>query len=651
MSKQILFIILAFIIANSAFAQKDETLFTVGSTPVSVSEFEYIYKKNNGTNAIFSEASLREYLDLYANFKMKVQRAKDVQLDTIGALKRELMGYRQQLSRNYLTDREIMSNLTDEAYERMKTDVSIRHIYVKVSKVATPADTLVAYRKINELYNQLKTGKRFLTLAREASEDESTKEDGGQIGYITGLQLTGFYELETAAYNTLKGNFSKPIRTRIGYHIIYVDDVRPARGRIEVAHILVRVNDKATEETKAQQKINRLYRDLQGGAKLDDLAKLESEDERTADKGGYIGFITIGQYEATFEEAAFGIETDGDYSRPFRSSVGWHIVKRISHPGLESYEDMKGLLQNRIRRDNRFEIVQLALIENIKRDANFKVVDNVYNGFMNGLDETFSTYQWNPPVNNNGKPLFSMGGKTYKLGDFATYLKRAAGNRVKLGKDKTPQQAGIDMFDEYSQQEALKYEEDHLEDKYPDFKALMREYREGIMLFEITKREVWDKASQDSVGLQKFYENNKAKYKYGERVKVVIYSVATDDAKILAKFQKLARKKSPQAIVKKMNKVREIVTFETGTYEKGKNQMVDATLWKGGMLGSEWKEGDTRKYVKIEEVLPESIKPLTDARGYVIADYQDYLEKNWLKDLKSSYPLKVNEAIFKKLIK
>lgn len=651
MSKQILFIILAFVIANSAYAQKDETLFTVGSTPVSVSEFEYIYKKNNGANANFSEASLKEYLELYANFKMKVQRAKDVQLDTISSLKRELAGYRQQLSRNYLTDREIMSNLTDEAYERMKTDVSISHIYVKVSKGATPADTLVAYRKINELYKQLKTGKRFSTLAREASEDESTKEEGGQIGYITGLQLTGFYELETTAYNTPKGSYSKPVRTRIGYHIIYVDDVRPARGRIEVAHILVRVNDKATEEAKAQQKINRLYRDLQGGAKLEDLAKLESEDERTADKGGYIGFITIGQYEGAFEEAAFGIETDGGYSRPFRSSVGWHIVKRISHPGLESYEDMKGRLQNRIRRDNRFEIVQLALIENIKRDANFKVVDNVYNDFMNGLDETFSTYQWNPPVNDNGKPLFSMGGKTYTLGDFATYLKRAAGNRVKFGKDKTPQQAGIDMFDEYLQQEALKYEEDHLEEKYPEFKALMREYREGIMLFEITKREVWDKASQDSVGLQKFYETNKSNYKYGERAKVVIYSITTDDAKTLAKFQKLARKKSPQAVVKKMNKVREIVTFETGTYEKGKSQMVDATLWKAGMLGSEWKEGDTKKYVKIEEVLPESVKPLADARGYVIADYQDYLEKNWIKDLKSSYPLKVNEATFKKLIK
>lgn len=652
MSTRILFIILAFVIGNSAFAQKvDETLFTIGNTSISVSEFEYIYEKNNGANANFSEASLKEYLDLYANFKMKVQRAKDVQLDTITDLKKELAGYRQQLSRNYLTDREIMSKLTKEAHSRMETDVSISHIYVKAGKDATAADTLKAYRKINTLYKELKYGKRFSTLAKAASEDESTKEDGGQIGYITGLQLPGFYELETAAYNTPEGTYSKPIRTRIGYHIIYVDDVRPARGRIEVAHILVRVVDKAAEEAKAQQKINRLYRELQGGSKLEGLAKLESEDERTADKGGYIGYITIGQYESTFEEAVFGIADDGQYSRPFRSSVGWHIVKRISHPGLESYEDMKGRLQNRIRRDNRFEIVQASLIDNIKEEGNFKIVDNVYNDFMNGLDATFSTYQWNPTVNNSGKPLFSLGGKRYTLGDFSTYLKRMAGNRVKFSKDKTPQQAGLDMFNDFVKQEALKYEESMLEEKYPEFKALMREYREGIMLFEITKREVWDKASQDTIGLQRFYDNNKSNYKYGERAKVVIYSVNTEDEKALAKFQKLARKKSPEKVLKKMNKVREVVTFETGTYEKGKSQMVDATLWKNGMLGSEWKEGDTRKYVKVNKVMPESIKPLSESRGYVIADYQDFLEKNWIKDLTASYPLKVNEAAFRKLIK
>lgn len=651
MSKRIFVIIFAFILANTAFAQEDPTLFTVGETEVGLSEFEYIYKKNNGNQANFSEASLKEYLDLYATFKMKVQRARDVQLDTISALKRELEGYRQQLSRNYLTDREIMSKLTKEAYERMKNDVSISHIYVRVAENAKPADTLLAYNKIQELHKQLRSGKRFTTLAKEASEDETTKDDGGKIGYITALQLPGFYDLESAAYNTPKGSYSKPVRSRIGYHIIFVDDIRPARGRIEVAHILVRVIDKAKEEVKAQQKINKLYRDLQDGTAFEALAKLESEDERTAGKGGYIGYITIGQYEGSFEEAAFEISEDGGYSRPFRTSVGWHIVKRVSYPGLDTYDNMKGRLQNQIRRDSRFEMVQAALVENIKKEANYKVVDKVLTAYIEGLDATFATYQWNAPTENATKPLFNLGGKTYTVNDFNVYLKRMAGNRVRFGKDRTPQVAGMDMFKAYIQQEALKYEEGQLENKYPEFKSLMREYREGIMLFEITKQEVWDKASKDTVGLETFYENNKENYKWDERVKVTIYSVNTTDDKLIAKFEKLARKKSSDKVIKKMNKVRDVVTFETGTYEKGKNQMVDATVWKEGILSSSRKDGEVTKYVKINEVLPKTVKPLADARGYVIADYQDFLEKNWIKDLKSSYPLKVNEAVFNTLIK
>lgn len=651
MFKRIFVFVFAFIIANSAFAQNDPVLFSIGNTDVNVSEFEYIYSKNNGDKANFSEVSIKEYLDLYATFKMKVQRAKDVQLDTIVSLQKELAGYRQQLSRNYLADREIMSKLTDEAYDRMKTDVGISHIFVRVATTASPSDTLEAYRKINGLYKQLRSGKRFSTLAKEASEDESTKENGGQIGYITGLQLPGFYSLETMAYNTKKGEYSKPVRSRIGYHIIYVDDIRPARGRIEVAHLLVRVINKDNDEAKAQQKINRLYRELQEGAKLEDLAKLESEDDRTANKGGYIGFVNIGEYEGSFEEAAFNIANDGGYSRPFRTSVGWHIVKRISYPGVEEFENVKGRLQNRIRKDSRFEIVQDALVENIKKDANFKEVVNVKNDFMNALDETFSTYQWNPPVSDAGKPLFSLGGKTYSIGDFNTYLKRMSGNRVKFGKDRKPKDAGLDLFNAFVKEKALAFEEGLLEDKYPDFKALMREYREGIMLFEITKREVWDKASKDSTGLQQFYDNNKTKYKWDKRAKVTIYTLKTTDEKITARFQKLAKKKSPEKVIKKMNKVREVVTYEVGTYEKGKNKMVDATVWNEGILGSVWKEDETSKFVKIEEVIPETIKPLSDARGYVIADYQDFLEQNWIKDLKASYPLKVDEAVLKTLIK
>jgi len=253
MLRSIFFVGILFLIGNSAIAQNDQTLFTIGNTPVSVSEFEYIYKKNNGANATFSEESLREYMNLYAAFKMKVQRAKDVRLDTISALNKELEGYRKQLSRNYLTDREIMTTLSKEAYERMKQDVSISHIFIKVPKSASSSDTAAAYNKIMKAYNDLRAGKSFSTTSKIYSDDAVTKDRGGEIGYITGLQLTGFYELETAAYNTKVGSYTKPIRSKVGYHIMMVNNIRPARGKVEIAQILVRVEDKAKEEAEAQQ--------------------------------------------------------------------------------------------------------------------------------------------------------------------------------------------------------------------------------------------------------------------------------------------------------------------------------------------------------------------------------------------------------------
>ena len=484
MSKRIFVIIFAFILANNVFAQDDPTLFTVGDTEIGLEEFKYIYQKNNGKNADFSEASLKEYLDLYMTFKMKVQRARDVQLDTIPALMNELETYRKQLSNNYLTDREIMSSLTEEAYERMKNDIHISHIYVRVGEDASPKDTLEAYKKIQDFYQQLTIGKDFAALAKEVSEDESTKDNGGQIGYITALQLPGFYDLETAAYNTAEGSFSKPVRSRIGYHILFVNDVRPARGQIELAHILFRVIDKDKDEATAKQRAEDAYRALQSGQAFESIAKTQSQDEKTAQKGGYIGYISIGKYESAFEEAAYSIGQDGGYSRPFRTSVGWHIVKQVSYPRVETFENVKGRLKNQIRKDTRFEIVQAALVENIKEEAAFTINQAIYDEFMNSLDESFATYQWNAPTGSSTETLYSLGGKKYTVNDFNVYLKRMAGTRVRFGRDKKPQEAGLMMFNQFVQQEALKYEENQLEDKYPDFKALMREYREGILLLK-----------------------------------------------------------------------------------------------------------------------------------------------------------------------
>lgn len=651
-------IFLAFIFLSYSFillsqADSDPVLFTVGKTPVHVSEFQYIYSKTNGTKADFSEKSLREYLDLYSKFKLKVERARDMKLDTIQSLKRELAGYRRQLSKNYLMDREVMEKLLREAYERKKKDVSISHILVKVPNDATFLQVQAARNKLLKIKKQLTAGKGFAELAREYSEDGSSKETGGKIGYITTLQLPGFYEIETAAYNTPVGEVSEPIRSRLGFHLIRVDETRTARGELEIAHILVRVSDKAKEEAKAQGVINRIYRELQDGKNFETLAKTHSSDEQTKRRGGYIGFMGIGEYESVFEEAAFGISKDGGFSRPFRSSIGWHVVKRIKHKPLLPYEEMKGSLQNQIRRDSRFQIVQNELVNRIKKEADFQEFEKARVSFFEQLDQSFLTYQWKEPNIGQDITLFALNKKETTLKQFIQYLKQNTGTRVREGRSTgaTPKKVAQKLLNQYIQQECLAYEEGQLETKYPEFKSLMREYSEGILLFEVTKRLVWDKASQDTIGLAAYYENNKNKYQWSERADATIYTLKSNDPKVIKKFLKTAKRKSPEKVLKKINKKGEVLSFERNTYERGKNKMVDAIVWKKGMVGSPFKEEEATKYAKIEKVVPPKPKSLKEARGYVVADYQDYLEKTWVEELNRNYELKINEQVFQGLIK
>lgn len=651
MIRHIGLIVIIIVSCFSLSAQDDPVLFSVGNTPVHVSEFEYIYTKTNGEDASFEEESLKEYLDLYVNFKLQVEKARDLEIDTIKVLQQELAGYRRQLSKNYLMDREVMEKLLRETYDRLQKDVSISHILVKVANNAAPKDTLIAYTKIKAIEKELEAGKRFGEVAKKRSEDGSTAADGGKIGFITALQLPGFYSLESAAYHTEVGKVSSPVRSRLGYHLVRVDEVRPARGKIELAHILARVNDKRTEEAKAQSKINGVFRQLQSGKEFDALAKTESEDEQNKNKAGYIGFVGIGQYEAAFEESAFGINADGAYSRPFRSSVGWHVLKRISLKGIEPYEDLKGRLQNRIRRDSRYNIAQEKLVERIKTESSYKTSTKTKADFMKGLDKSFNTFQWKSPTEGLNNMLYTLDGKTYTLGNFADYLKKNSNERTRMGRSNTPQVVAETLFDKYVSEEILKYEESRLEIKYPEFKALMREYQEGILLFEVKKQMVWDRASKDTVGLAAFYENNKNKYKWPERVKGSIYTVTTKDPKVLKKLLKYMKKKSPAKVLKKFNKRQKIVTVLTDVYEKGKNNKIDALVWKDGMLSSEWKEEGMSQYVKIEKVIAPQPKSLKEARGYVVADYQDYLQDAWLVELKKSYNVKINDAAFKKLVK
>lgn len=649
-----LILLLIAILGNTILsAQKnDPVLFKVADTPVQLSEFNYIYTKTNGDKADFSKASLDEYLDLYVKFKLKVERAKELKLDTIPSLIRELEGYRRQLADSYLIDKEVTETLIKEAYERVKQDVDVHHIMVAVSANASPADSLAAYNKALDLKKQLEGGGDFAELAKANSADPSAKTNGGNIGFLTALLPNGFYNFEKTIYTLPEGKISNPVRTNRGYHVIKVSGRRPAYGEIEAAHILLRTKDQDPDAVKVR--IDSIYRLLKGGADFGKLAQQLSEDKSSAEKGGYIGFFGINRYEKPIEHAAFNIQTDGAYAEPIQSSVGWHIIRRISKKDIQPFQIEKSRLERAVKKDARFALAKDAMINRIKKNAGLKENDQVLAKFVASLPDTFLTFRWKAPKTKSTETLFSLGDNyTVSLGDFTDYLDEATRKRIRLGQNQSVEAVVNTLYTDFLNETCLKYEETQLEKKYPDFKALMREYEEGILLFEATKQQVWDKASQDTVGLEKFFETIKGKYRWTDRAVVQEFTVSTKDELRAKEVARFAVDNSVEDVFNKYNsETTTLVSSSKKTYEKDKKPELRDAAWQEGTV-TPVKAGkrQTYKFLKIIDLLPPANKTLQEARGYVVADYQDELERQWVEELRKRYKVEINQKAFNSLVK
>ena len=636
-------------------AKQDPVLFTVENTPVHKSEFNYIYTKTNGDNADFSKKSLDEYLDLYVKFKLKVQRAKDMKLDTIPALQQELEGYRKQLANSYLVDKEVTERLTRETYDRSLKDVNVSHVMIALAPTATPKDTAVAFQKMKMIKNKLDGGANFAAVAKESSDDQSAKQNGGNIGFLTAMLPNGFYNLESAAYNTSVGEISNIIRTAAGYHVIRNEGVREARGEIVAAHILIR---KAKEDkgVAAKAKIEEIYKLLEGGESFEALARTNSEDKLSSSKGGNLGSFGINKYERSFEDAAFGIEKEGNYSKPIETSIGWHILKLISRKPVEEYDVAKRKLAQKIQRDSRYTIAQDAMVSRIKKDAGFKSNAAVLKKFAASAGDQFTTHRWKPATVKSAETIFSFAdGTKYTLADFESFCQKKSRDRMRLARGGTTEDAVNHLYGDFVKESCMAYEERQLESKYPEFKSLMREYEEGILLFEATKILVWDKASQDSVGLAAYYKeyNDNRKYMWKERAEVSFYALKKGQESVLSKLRKYAAKSNPKKVLSKYNKKGKFLTQRKEMYEKGKNKVLDKLEWKVGNVSPieiNKKDGSSN-FMKIEKVIPSTPKTLQEARGYVVADYQDHLEREWVEELRKTYKVEINQKVFDSMVK
>lgn len=631
------------LVAAFHFAQAQEkVLLTVSDELVTKAEFENIFKKNNKNEAVTTQA-LDEYIELFINFKLKVKEAESLGMDTIQKFVDELNGYRTQLARPYLVDSDLSETLLQEAFKRKQEEVKASHILINIPANATPADTLKAYNKIVQLRQRATKGENFAELAKNNSEDPSAKDNGGNLGYFSALQMV--YPFENMAYNTPVGQVSQPIRTRFGYHIIKVEDRRPSRGQIRVAHIMIRASerDELDKQQMSEKQINDIYNDLKNGADFADLALKFSDDAASSGKGGELPWFGAGKMVEEFENEAFKLTKDGELSKPFKSRYGWHVVKRIEYKPLESYEEMLPELKSKVTKDSRSELTRTSFINKLKVEYGFKEYPKNLPAVYSVLDTNYYNGTWDvSKASKLNKPLFDLDGKTYGQQDFVSYLQD---NQRKTRREfKTMAELGGDQYTRFVEETVYNYEDSKLESKYPEFKALMKEYRDGILLFELTDQMVWSKAVKDTTGLLNFYNTHKNKYMHGERAGGDVY-YCKDEA-TAKKVRKMASKgKNSDEIRKAINIDSNLnVRVMTELYERDAQPFLKDIPWKVG-VSPNFELNNQVAFFHIKHIREAEPKGLFEVKGLVTAAYQNHLEAEWLAELRNKYSFKVDKEV------
>lgn len=609
---------------------KPMPLFTVGKATVTTEEFLYTYRKNHQNQQDFTEQKVNEYLDLFVNFKLKVAEAHTRGLDTTSKFTAEFKTYREELKKPYRTEPDALDKLTKETYLRLTEEVNAEHILITLKPDASPTDTLVAFQKLTEIKTRIEAGEDFEKLARELSEDPSAKYNGGNLGYFTALQMV--YPFEEAAYNTPVGGLSPIVRTRFGYHLIKVKDRKPTRGEVEVSHILLRAA--TNDDAKVKNTAFLLYDQLKGGRNWDEVCKEYSEDANTKDAGGRLRPFSIGALASVpeFEAMAFSMQQPGDISDPFQSSLGWHIIRLEKKIPLPSYKEMEPSLKRRVGRDERLQLSQQVLSAKRKKDYSFVDELNVKEQVFALADSTLARGAWRYKGSDElrDQKLFTVQNKPETVGTFIKYI--LANQTVT---NLTPAAYISQLYEKLVEERISAAEEEKLKRNNPEFRNLLTEYREGILLFEIMETEVWNKASADSTGQKRFYQANHKQYQAGDRIEARIF--AAQDKSVIEEMKSKITKGDTLKDAD-LRRFKSIQNFKA--YEKKENKVIDRISWS---IGLHEVELDGLNYlVEVSRLVPPGVKSFEEARAQVISDYQDYLEKNWVSQLRKDYNVKIN---------
>ena len=623
---------------------KAQTIFNYGNDAVSREEFMRAWHKNNTGEK--SEKAFREYLDLYINSRLKIKEAKEKGYDTLPQIVADLNNLRQQILPAYLVNKEATNKLVNEAFERSQKDLHMAHIFIS----ASPANgTDPKRKKAEEALEAIRNGKDFEAVARQYSEDPSVQSNGGDMGWITVFSLP--YELEHIAYTTPVGRYSDIFQSSAGYHILKNLGERRARGKMKAAQILLAFPPDADEKTREEIKnrADSVYIRLQKGDDFGQLAALLSNDVVSAAANGQMQVFGIGQYDIRFENAAFELNSDGAYTKPFLTGYGYHIVKRISKtpPPAKLNDEYQVELQAKVEISDRMNKVRRELIRSQMKDV--KITGPAFDHqTLWAYSDSVLNYQ--PP----GKPipiqatsvLMQVGDKKITAADWISF---AQAFRYKT--DGSGLKTYSQLFDEFVEALAIDYYQNHLEDFNEEFARQLQEFKEGNLFFEIMQKEVWGPAQTDTASLRKFFNENRSGYHWKPGADAVVF-YATDEASAKEFRDQLI--KAPAEWNRLTARFSDNVAADSSRFELSQIPNPSKQKLKPGsitsLLVNKMDQSTSFAYIIMLHNKTEP-RRFEESRGMVINDYQAELEKNWLAELKKKYPVKLNTGVIEQIVK
>jgi len=568
---------------------------------------------------------------LFINFKLKVTEAKMRGMDTTKAFIKEYASYKEELRKPYLPDTKLTDSLVKLTYSRLQEEIKASNILINVKPDASPEDTLSAYNKIITIRNRVLAGEDFSTLASSLSEDPSAKSNQGNLGYFTAMQMV--YPFETMAYATKVGEVSLPVRTRFGYHIIKVIDRKPARGEVEVSHIMIRTGEGKDNE-KAKNLIFTIYEQSLGGRSWEELCKQYSEDPSTKDTGGRLKPFGVGAMISVpeFDRVAFSLSKPGEVSDPFQTQYGWHIMRLERKIPLPALEEMSTSLKNRVNRDERTQLSKQALQIKLRKSYEWKENPMIKAKVFALGDTSLVKGKWKVPNYSEKEILFTLKAKNFSTQNFLAYVQKN-----QKANNQQPEKYMEQLYNNFVDASIMQMEEEKIMRENPEYGFLLKEYYEGILLFEIMEKEVWNKASDDSIGQVTYFNSHQANYQAGERIQASLYSSkATGFEGPLKTLLEAGDEKKIQEFIS-ANKIR----VESGFYKPDEKPVLQKVPRAKGIYSAE--NSGMYYLARLIDILPAGNMSFEEARSGVISDYQTFLEQNWINQLKNKYEVKVNE--------